>query len=61
MSQLVAHTLVSGLEQIGVKQIFGLIGDSLNPVAMRFAAAISNGSASGMRRERRSPRRGRPN
>jgi pyruvate dehydrogenase (quinone) len=33
MSQTVADTLVSVLEQIGVKQIFGLIGDSLNPLA----------------------------
>src|SRR3984957_15895549 len=33
MSQTVAESLVSVLEQIGVKQIFGLIGDSLNPLA----------------------------
>jgi pyruvate dehydrogenase (quinone) len=33
MSQTVAGTLVDVLEQIGVKQIFGLIGDSLNPIA----------------------------
>jgi pyruvate dehydrogenase (quinone) len=33
MSQTVAGQLVSVLEQIGVKQIFGLIGDSLNPLA----------------------------
>src|SRR6202050_2497180 len=33
MSQTVADTLVSVLEEIGVKQIFGLIGDSLNPLA----------------------------
>jgi thiamine pyrophosphate-dependent acetolactate synthase large subunit-like protein len=33
MSQTVADILVDGLEQIGVKQIFGLIGDSLNPLA----------------------------
>src|SRR3979409_1549760 len=33
MSQTVADILVNGLEQIGVKQIFGLIGDSLNPLA----------------------------
>ena len=33
MSQTVADVLVSGLEQVGVKQIFGLIGDSLNPLA----------------------------
>ena len=32
MSQMVADTLVAVLEQIGVKQIFGLIGDSLNPL-----------------------------
>jgi pyruvate dehydrogenase (quinone) len=33
MSQTVADLLVGVLEQIGVKQIFGLIGDSLNPLA----------------------------
>jgi thiamine pyrophosphate-dependent acetolactate synthase large subunit-like protein len=33
MSQTVAGVLVSVLEQIGVKHIFGLIGDSLNPLA----------------------------
>src|SRR5271165_1525523 len=33
MSQTVADALVGVLEQIGVKQIFGLIGDSLNPIA----------------------------
>jgi pyruvate dehydrogenase (quinone) len=33
MSQTVAEVLVGALEQIGVKHIFGLIGDSLNPLA----------------------------
>jgi len=33
MSQTVADILVGVLEQIGVKQIFALIGDSLNPLA----------------------------
>src|SRR5882757_882904 len=33
MSQSVADVLVSALEQIGVRHIFGLIGDSLNPLA----------------------------
>src|ERR1700755_1364446 len=33
MSQTVAELLVDVLEHIGVKQIFGLIGDSLNPLA----------------------------
>jgi pyruvate dehydrogenase (quinone) len=33
MSQTVAQLLIGALEQIGVKQIFGLIGDSLNPLA----------------------------
>src|ERR1700688_4823396 len=33
MSQTVAEVLVGVLEQTGVKQIFGLIGDSLNPLA----------------------------
>jgi pyruvate dehydrogenase (quinone) len=33
MSQTVAELLVDTLERIGVKHIFGLIGDSLNPIA----------------------------
>jgi thiamine pyrophosphate-dependent acetolactate synthase large subunit-like protein len=33
MAQTVADILVATLEQIGVKHIFGLIGDSLNPLA----------------------------
>src|SRR6202166_1985554 len=33
MSQTVAGQLVGALEQVGVKQVFGLIGDSLNPLA----------------------------
>jgi pyruvate dehydrogenase (quinone) len=33
MSQTVAKVLVDALEKIGVKHIFGLIGDSLNPLA----------------------------
>jgi pyruvate dehydrogenase (quinone) len=33
MPQTVASILVGALEQIGVKHIFGLIGDSLNPLA----------------------------
>jgi pyruvate dehydrogenase (quinone) len=33
MAQTVADDLVGVLEQIGVKHIFGLIGDSLNPLA----------------------------
>jgi pyruvate dehydrogenase (quinone) len=33
MSQTVAGQLVGALEKIGVKHIFGLIGDSLNPLA----------------------------
>src|SRR5580692_1388620 len=33
MSQTVAGTLVDALEKIGVTHIFGLIGDSLNPLA----------------------------
>lgn len=32
MSQTVAEMIISVLEQVGVKQIFGLIGDSLNPL-----------------------------
>src|SRR5271170_2699641 len=33
MSQTVAELLVGALEKTGVKQIFALIGDSLNPLA----------------------------
>jgi pyruvate dehydrogenase (quinone) len=33
MSESVAEVLVGVLEQIGVKHVFGLIGDSLNPLA----------------------------
>jgi pyruvate dehydrogenase (quinone) len=33
VSQTVADILVAALDQIGVKQVFGLIGDSLNPLA----------------------------
>src|SRR5271163_1711009 len=33
MSKMVSELLVGVLEQIGVTQIFGLIGDSLNPLA----------------------------
>src|ERR1700680_1846792 len=33
MSQTVAEVLIGVLEQTGVKQVFGLIGDSLNPFA----------------------------
>ena len=33
MSQTVADALVAALDQIGVKQVFGLIGDSLDPLA----------------------------
>jgi pyruvate dehydrogenase (quinone) len=32
MSRMVADVLVEALEQLGVQQIFGLIGDSLNPL-----------------------------
>src|SRR5438128_11741761 len=33
MAQTVADVLVGVLEQVGVQHIFGLIGDSLNPIA----------------------------
>jgi len=33
MAQTVAEILVEALEKVGVRQIFGLIGDSLNPLA----------------------------
>jgi pyruvate dehydrogenase (quinone) len=40
MTQTVAEILVEALQEIGVKQVFGLIGDSLNP----FGDAIRNSS-----------------
>src|SRR5271156_230138 len=40
MAQTVADVLVDTLEKIGVKHVFGLIGDSLNP----FADAIRRSS-----------------
>ncbi len=33
MAKTVANTLIVALEQIGVQPVFGLIGDSLNPLA----------------------------
>ena len=33
MTQTVADSLVDVLQQLGVGQLFGLIGDSLNPLA----------------------------
>src|ERR1700724_2761653 len=33
MAQTVGGQLVNALEQVGVKHVFGLIGDSLNPLA----------------------------
>ena len=33
MARTVADMLVGTLEQIGVRHVFGLIGDSLNPLA----------------------------
>jgi len=53
MSQTVAELLVETLTEIGVRQIFGVVGDALNP----FTDAIrrqksSNGSASAMKRAR---------
>jgi len=33
VSETVADILVAALDQIGVKQVFGLVGDSLNPLA----------------------------
>ena len=55
MSKMVSDVLVGVLEQIGVRHIFGLIGDSLNPLAdairggpgclNRFSASISGASA----------------
>jgi hypothetical protein len=50
MSQTMAGTLVEVLEEIGVRHIFGLIGDSMDP----FAIAKSNGSASATRKGPRS-------
>ena len=40
MAQTVADVLVGVLERVGVRQIFGLIGDSLNPLAELGAALL---------------------
>ena len=53
MSRTVADLLVGVLEQIGVKHIFALIGDSLKRSPTRFDEAASNGLASAMKKERR--------
>ena len=55
MAQTVADILVDALSQIGVRQIFGLIGNSLNPLANPSAEATLNGSASATRKARRLP------
>ena len=60
MSQTVAGSLIDVLEKVGVKQIFGLIGDSLNLTAAQPATVKTNGSASVARIGQRSianPRR----
>src|SRR5215467_2633302 len=49
MAQMVADVLVGALEQIGVRQIFGLIGDSLN--ALGDAVRRSNIEWIGVRHE----------
>ena len=40
MAQTVAGSLVEVLEKIGVTHIFGLIGDSLNPIADCSASSV---------------------
>ncbi len=54
MSQTVSGILVDALEKIGVKHIFGLISDSLNPIGDVVRQSKLNGSASAMRRGARS-------
>jgi hypothetical protein len=44
MAPTVAEVLVGTLEKIGVRHIFGLIGDSLNPLADAVRHSTSNGS-----------------
>src|ERR1700676_2459644 len=55
MSQTVSELLVGVLEQIGVRHIFGLIGDSLNPLADAGGEARSNGSAFVTKKARHRP------
>ena len=56
---MVADVLVGALEQIGVRQIFGLIGDFLNPLGD--AVRSSKIEWIGVRHEERPlPPRGRP-
>ena len=55
MSQTVVPSLVDTLEKIGVRHIFGLIADSLNPIGDAVRHSKSNGSASATRKARRLP------
>jgi thiamine pyrophosphate-dependent acetolactate synthase large subunit-like protein len=55
MSQTVADVLVSALEQTGVKQIFGLIGDSLNPLAQHEVDDLAQGIHVSRRRHFEAP------
>ena len=50
MLKTVADVLVGALEQVGVKHIFGLIGDSLNPLAdaVRAQNQAANSEQSGV-------------
>jgi hypothetical protein len=41
MSQTIADVLVGVLQQIGVRHIFGLIGDSLNPSGAQFVFTLA--------------------
>jgi hypothetical protein len=59
MPQTVADVLVGTLEQVGVKHIFGLIGDSLNPVADAVRRSRIFFSATSLYIRRRSIRRSR--
>jgi Thiamine pyrophosphate enzyme, N-terminal TPP binding domain len=59
MSQTVADILVHTLEEIGVRHIFGLVGDSLNPLADAVRRSRLKWSGCATRKVRRLPRRAR--
>jgi pyruvate dehydrogenase (quinone) len=55
MSRTVAEALVDVLEEVGVKQVFGLIGETLNPSGDAVRRSKLDGLG-GRRRRRRYPR-----
>ncbi len=56
MSRTVAQVIVDGIAQLGVRQVFGVVGDALNPLtdAIRHEDDL-DGWAAGTRRPPPSP------